>query len=46
MLGEMGQLPFGKKLNFGDQFEVLAGDCNILEYTITANAFAWTWKTR
>jgi hypothetical protein len=39
--------PIGKTYNFGDRFEVLVpDDCNLLEYSITANGTVWTWKTR
>lgn len=38
---------FGKKFQFGDSFEAYSTQCNnILEYSITANGRAWTWKTR
>lgn len=41
----VAELPIGKSFKFGDSFDLLVPiDCNLLEYSITANGKVWTWK--
>ncbi len=34
----------GKTYNFGDRVSVLAGQCNLLEFSFKVNGQIWTWE--